>query len=244
MHDRRTPAAEIPRCGARARRNTSRHEPRGRPARRYSTSARPTSSGNGSRSLADPLPRIVSSPARQSMSSSDKPATSKERNPNRASSVRIAKSRRPTTVERSQLASSRSTCPASRARGSEASRQPATLGTACANGTGTQPSRCRNEAATAGRSSASSPRTPRAAPSGTRRARTRSHRPARAAATQARAARAGREKQARDLLAQTHRAGRQSPLAHQVAHGSRPATPPPPWASPTGASRTTPSPRR
>ena len=58
--------------------------------------------------------------------------------------VKIAKSRRPVMVPRSQLASSREITAASSPRGSDASRQPATAGTAPASGTGTCPVTCKN----------------------------------------------------------------------------------------------------
>jgi len=63
------------------------------------------------------LPRTINSPARQSMSSNRKPATSPRRIPNRTSIVKIAKSRTPATVDRSQLSNRRRTCPESSARG-------------------------------------------------------------------------------------------------------------------------------
>jgi hypothetical protein len=55
------------------------------------------------------LPHTHSSPVRQSMSSMLSAATSPARSPSRASTVRIAKSRRPTVLRRSQLANSRAT---------------------------------------------------------------------------------------------------------------------------------------
>ena len=67
------------------------------------------------------------------MSDSRSAATSPARNPSRDSKVRIAKSRRPTRVRRSQLANSRATDLASSALTNPASRQPATDGTASAS---------------------------------------------------------------------------------------------------------------
>jgi hypothetical protein len=56
---------------------------------------------------AEPLPRTVTSPLRQSMSPSLSLATSPPRSPSRAKMSRIAWSRRPTTVARSHEPSSR-----------------------------------------------------------------------------------------------------------------------------------------
>jgi hypothetical protein len=116
---------------------------RGRPRASQPTSVSPTSAGSGSRSWRLPLPRINTSPARQSMSDSSNAATSPARNPSRDSSVRIAKSRRPTRVRPSQLASSRATDLASIALTSDASRQLATDGTAPARSRPISPSTCR-----------------------------------------------------------------------------------------------------
>jgi integrase/recombinase XerD len=100
--------------------------------------------GKGSRSCRPPLPWIRISPARQSMSSSRRRATSPARSPRRASSLRIAKSRRPTSVSSRQLANRRFTSPCSSGCGSPASRQCATLGTARVNGSSSTPSTWRN----------------------------------------------------------------------------------------------------
>ena len=73
------------------------------------------------------------------MSSRLSAATSPARSPSRASSVSIAKSRRPTAVCRSQLASSAATWPGSSACGSPASRQLATDGHRCRQRLADQP---------------------------------------------------------------------------------------------------------
>ena len=88
---------------------------------------------------AEPLPRTVTSPLRQSMSPSLSLATSPPRSPSRAKMSRIAWSRRPTTVARSHEPSSRATTAPSSPRGSDASRQPATPGTAPTNPAGVCP---------------------------------------------------------------------------------------------------------
>ncbi len=62
-------------------------------------------------------------------------ATSLARSPRRARIVRMAKSRRPAAVRRSQLASRRLTCPGSSARDLPLSRQGIARGTASASET-------------------------------------------------------------------------------------------------------------
>ena len=80
-----------------------------------------------------PFPRTMISPARQSMSSSERPATSPARSPRRDSTVIMAKSRRPTPLRRSQLLSRRATCPwPKRLLATKPRRQCATEGTASA----------------------------------------------------------------------------------------------------------------
>ncbi|OIQ82027.1 hypothetical protein GALL_361870 [mine drainage metagenome] len=91
--------------GATARTNTVRAPVRGRPRRKYSTTASPTSTGNGNRSVREPLPWIVRVPARQSMSDSSIAATSAQRSPSRRNSVMTAMSRRPTALVRSHASS-------------------------------------------------------------------------------------------------------------------------------------------
>jgi hypothetical protein len=86
---------------------------------------------------------MTSSPARQSMSSSARPATSAQRSPSRHSSTSIAKSRRPIAVRRSQPASSRFSSTASSGRGSAANRHAPTPGTAPVNERASSPSTCR-----------------------------------------------------------------------------------------------------
>ncbi|MEV1248429.1 PIG-L deacetylase family protein [Nonomuraea sp. NPDC050022] len=71
-------------------------------------------------------------PLLQSMSPSCMAATSQTRSPSRDSAVKIAKSRRPRAVSRSQLASSRSACPGCNRPGRELSLRLATVGTAVA----------------------------------------------------------------------------------------------------------------
>ena len=102
-------------CRARNVKNTRRNPRRPR-AVRYSASATPTSSSNGRRSCRRLFPCTTSSPARQSTSESSSRATSTDRNPNRASSSKIAASRAPSNVELSQHAISRSTSPRGTAR--------------------------------------------------------------------------------------------------------------------------------
>lgn len=75
---------------------------------KYPAKARPTSIGSGS--LAHPAPfleRTASCPFSQSMSSSSKATISPARRPRRASRSKMAKSRFPLTVDRSQAASTR-----------------------------------------------------------------------------------------------------------------------------------------
>ncbi len=74
------------------------------------------------------------------MSPNAKAPTSPARNPRRASAVTIAKSRRPSTVRRSQLRSKRPSSLGLMAFGNEASCQPATDGTAAASSLDVWPS--------------------------------------------------------------------------------------------------------
>ena len=64
-----------------------------------------------------PLERTSSSPRRQSMSSTSNATSSPTRSPSRAITVTMAKSRAPTKVERSKLASSTSAAPGATRRG-------------------------------------------------------------------------------------------------------------------------------
>src|SRR6266550_222234 len=88
--------------------------------------------------------RPLTTPARQSMSSSCKAATSPARSPSRGSSIRTAKSRRPAAVWPSELASSTATCSGGTQRGRELALHQAAGGTACASADAVCPSRRRN----------------------------------------------------------------------------------------------------
>jgi hypothetical protein len=113
--------------------------------------ASPASTGSGSRSWRLPLPVTTNSPARQSRASSRRAATSPMRSPSRDSSIRIAKSRRPIAVCRSQLSSSRATNDASTALTSDASRHLATVGPRLPGHGRSAPPRTGSAAATATR---------------------------------------------------------------------------------------------
>src|SRR6266702_3743643 len=63
----------------------------------------PTSASRGSRSTRPPFPVMHNSPARQSMSSSARPATSPARSPSRARRLKMAAYLRPIAMEVSQL---------------------------------------------------------------------------------------------------------------------------------------------
>ena len=129
-------------CGGRSRTNTAgQAASRGRPPASQLATASPASAGNGSMSRRLPLPRTVISPCRQQMSPRSRAATSPARKPSRASSTKIAKSRRPAALSRSQLPISRARSAGLTARGSAASCQHAADGTAPASGALICPSR-------------------------------------------------------------------------------------------------------
>ena len=114
---------------------------RGRLPASQPATASPASAGSGKMSRRLPLPCTMISPCRQRMSPRSRPATSPARKPKRASSIRIATSRRPAALSRSQLPISRSSPAGLMARGSAASCQHAADGTAPVSGTLTSPSR-------------------------------------------------------------------------------------------------------
>jgi hypothetical protein len=86
----RTASGDSCRYGARTVMNTAGDPHRARPPVSQAASASPTGTGSGSRSSRAPLPRIITSPARQSMSPSCTAAASAPRSPSRASTVKIA----------------------------------------------------------------------------------------------------------------------------------------------------------
>jgi hypothetical protein len=85
-----TKSGLIPRLGALQEMNTERSEVCGRTSERYAASAWPTSLGSGIPSSREALPRKMIRPPRQSMSLSSSLATSIERSPSRATSIKIA----------------------------------------------------------------------------------------------------------------------------------------------------------
>ncbi len=144
LHARRTVEETVPAAigpnGARARKNTSRRSLGGRPRRRYEATAWPTSVGRGNRSSRPPLPRTTSSPARQSMSSSLRPATSLARIPSRSKMRITAWSRRPSVERRSQQPSNARASAFVIPWGTDEWRRPVMASAACDRSTSSNPS--------------------------------------------------------------------------------------------------------
>ena len=90
------------------------------------------------------LPVTVNSPICQMMSSTDRAATSPDLRPSRTSTVRIAKSRHPTVVRRSQPSNIRATSEGATAHVNPWSRQPGATGTASTNCASVSPCKYRN----------------------------------------------------------------------------------------------------
>ena len=100
--------------------------------------------GSGRRSIEFALPRTMTSPARQSISSNRSFATSPDRIPRRTNMVRMAMSRQPRRVAPSHDAKRRRTWSGANPFSSPANRRPATDGATPTNEFPITPSRCRN----------------------------------------------------------------------------------------------------
>ena len=111
--------------------------------RRYFAKDRPTSTGRGKQSWWPPLPRRISSPASQSISSRVRCTISPARKPSRANRSRIARSRCPASVCRSHFFNKSSTSCGDKNLSNPAWLQFATVGTAFARFVAMSPRWCR-----------------------------------------------------------------------------------------------------